>query len=446
MSMLTDSRPAAAEASRGSARHGAGFWLIAAVFLTALAFSTVPTPLYPLYQRQDGFSSFTVTVVFAVYAVGVITALVLAGHISDWTGRKRIVLPALGFEMVAAVLFLTWPALPGLILARFLTGIGVGLITATATAYLLELHTAHRPAAGRGRFEVVSATANLGGLGVGTLISGALAQFVAAPLRTPYVVFLILLALGVVAVVSVPETVIAPAVRPRYRPQRPRVGAGDRSAYLAAAGGAFSAFAVFGLFTSLAPGFVAGALHHPSRLLAGAVAFLVFGAGVTAQAVTGGLSMRRRSAVGLIAQAGGVLVLAAGMQVTSLGLFLAGGVIAGAGSGLLFKSAVGTVAAAAAPAVRGEALAGLFLIGYLGLVGPVLGLGVATRFVAATTAVLWFSGLLLILLFLVAVLARKNVTRPAISQVESSRIAPPASWNSHSRNATPGQKARGSSE
>jgi MFS family permease len=156
--------------------------------------------------------------------------------------------------------------------------------------------------------------------------------------------------------------------------------------------------------------------------------------------------MRRRSAIGLVAQAGGVLVLAAGMQVTSLGLFLAGGVIAGAGSGLLFKAAVGTVAAAAAPAVRGEALAGLFLIGYLGLVGPVLGLGVATRFVAATTAVLWFSGLLLILLFLVAVLARKDVTRPAISQVESSRIAETTSWNSQSRNAAPGQKARGSSE
>jgi hypothetical protein len=28
-------------------RHGVGFWLIAFVFVTAMAFSTVPTPLYP---------------------------------------------------------------------------------------------------------------------------------------------------------------------------------------------------------------------------------------------------------------------------------------------------------------------------------------------------------------------------------------------------------------
>jgi hypothetical protein len=297
--------------------------------------------------------------------------------------------------------------LPGLILARFLTGVGVGLITATATAYLLELHSAHRPRAGRGRFEIVSSAANLGGLGVGTLVSGALAQFVTAPLRTPYVVFLVLLALSVVAVVSVPETVIAPAVRPRYRPQRPRIGAGDRVAYLVAAAGTFATFAVYGLFTSLAPGFVAGALHHPSRLLAGVVAFLVFGAGVTSQAVTGALDPRRRFTLGLIAQAAGVLVLAAGMQVPSLGLFLAGGVIAGAGSGLLFKTAVGTVAAAAAPAVRGEALAGLFLIGYAGLIGPVLGIGIATQFVTVTTAMLGFTVLLLVLLDGIAVLRRR---------------------------------------
>jgi MFS family permease len=390
----------------GSARHGVGFWLIAAVFLVALAFSTVPTPLYPLYQRQDGFSSFTVTIVFAVYAVGVITSLLLAGHVSDWTGRKRIMLPALGLEAVAAVLFLTWPALPGLLVARFLTGLGVGMITATATAYLLELHTAHRPGAGRGRFEVVSAAANLGGLGTGTLVAGALAQFVTAPLRTPYAVFLVLLALSAVAVVVVPETVVAPAERPRYRPQRIRVAAADRVGYAVAAAGAFAAFAVFGLFTSLAPTFVAGALHHPSRLLAGVTAFLVFGAGAGMQAVSGRLPAGRRFGTGLVAEAAGLLVIAAGMHTATLWLFLAGGAIAGGGAGILFKSSVGAVAEMAEPRVRGEALAGLFLIAYLGLVGPVLGLGLATRSVPATTAMLWFTGLLLAALAAIGLLAR----------------------------------------
>jgi MFS family permease len=409
--MTVTAAPRTPQARPGSARHGTGFWLIAAVFAISMAFSTVPTPLYPIYQRQNGFTPFTVTVVFAVYAVGVVTSLLLAGHVSDRVGRKRVLLPALGLEVAAAVLFLVWPALPGLLLARFVTGLGVGMITATATAYLWELHVAHRPHAGRGRFELISAAANLGGLGTGTLVAGALAQFVGAPLRTPYLVFLVLLALSAVAVAASPETVVAPAVRTRYRPQRIRVAAADRVGYAVAAAGAFAGFAVLGLFTSLAPSFVAGTLHHPSRLLAGTVVFLVFAAAAATQAGANLISPAHRFTAGLTAEAAGLVVLGTGMHLSSLALFLVGGAVAGGGAGLLFKSAVGAVAATAAPAVRGEALAGLFLIAYLGLIGPALGLGIATRFLSATTAMLWFSGLLLALLGATAIADRGD--RPA---------------------------------
>jgi hypothetical protein len=404
---VTTQRPNPATTPQGSARHGAGFWLIAFAFAVSMAFATVPAPLYPVYQREDGFTSFTVTVIFAVYAVGVVASLLLAGHISDWLGRRRILLAGLALELVAAVLFLTWTALPGLIVARFVTGLGIGMITATATAYLLELHVAHRPAASRSRFELVSATANLGGIGAGALIAGALAQYVTAPLRTPYVVFVGLLALSVVAVLATPETVIAPEVKPRYRPQRVRVANADRAGYAIAGASAFAGFAIFGVFTSLAPSFVAGSLHHSGRLLAGFVAFLVFGAAAATQALSNRLPARHRFIVGLTAEAAGLVVLGAGMQLASLPLFLIGGAIAGGGAGLLFKSAVGAVAAMAAPEVRGEALAGLFLLGYLGLIGPALGLGVATRYLAPTTAMLWFSGLLIALLAATALAARQ---------------------------------------
>src|SRR4051794_30765170 len=93
--MTVTASPRTPATRQGSAHHGTGFWLIAAVFAISMAFSTVPTPLYPIYQQQDGFTPFTVTVVFAVYAVGVVTSLLLAGHVSDWIGRKRVLLPAL---------------------------------------------------------------------------------------------------------------------------------------------------------------------------------------------------------------------------------------------------------------------------------------------------------------------------------------------------------------
>jgi MFS family permease len=239
-------------------------------------------------------------------------------------GRRRVLGPALALEVVAAVLFLVWPALAGLIVARFVSGLGIGMITATATAYLRDLHALGRPGSGDGRFEVVSSAANLGGLGVGTLVAGALAQFVGAPLVISYAVFAVLLVLAILGLAFVPETVDPPAVRPRYRPQHLTFVQGDRATGVMAAAGAFVGFAVFGLFTSLAPAFVGATLHHPSRLLAGVVAFVAFGAAALAQAATGRLANRTRMLAGIAAQAVGLVVLAVAMEVPNLAAFLIG--------------------------------------------------------------------------------------------------------------------------
>ncbi|MGA4727754.1 MFS transporter [Micromonospora taraxaci] len=403
--------------TQGSARHGRGFWLISLAFLTAMAFSTVPAPLYPLYMARDGFSTFMVTVVFAAYSVGVLISLVLAGHISDWVGRKKILIPALTLEVVAAALFLSDPSLPVLLLARLVTGLGVGLVTATATAYLHELHTTHRPDASRQRFEVVSTAVNIGGLGFGSLVAGFLAQYVDVPLRTPYLVFTVLLLASIVAIALTPETVEERLVRPVYRPQRISADHGDQAGYVAAAAAAFASFAVFGLFTSVAPGFVGGTLHHPSRALAGTIVFAVFGGAALAQTLTNRLTAPAKVRLGLLAQAVGVPILLVGMRTANLTAFLLGGVLAGIGAGVLLKAAIGTVAATAAAAKRGEALAGLFLIGYLGLSLPALGIGIAIRAVSTVTAMTWFTGLLLVMLAGVAALFRRStVTRGPLAR------------------------------
>lgn len=413
LSTLTP-RPTTSDRGDGSSRrHGRGFWAIALAFLTAMAFCTVPAPLYPLYMARDGFSTFMGTIVFAVYAVGVVISLLLAGHVSDWVGRKKILIPALALELVAAALFLGDPSLPVLLVARLVSGLGIGLITATATAYLQELHAAHRPGSSRQRFEMVSTAANIGGLGVGALVAGVLAQYVDAPLRTPYLVFAVLLAVSIVAVALSPETVEERLVKPTYRPQRISADHGDRAGYLAAAAAGFASFAVFGLFTSVAPGFVAGALHLPSRALAGTIVFAVFGGAAVAQTLTSRLTAPAKVRLGLLAQAVGVPVLLVGMHTASLSVFLVGGVVAGIGAGVLFKAAVGAVAAMAAPAQRGEALAGLFLIGYLGMILPSVGIGVATQAVTAGTAMNWFTGLLLVMLAGVAALFRHSAAAQA---------------------------------
>ena len=384
--------------TRPGGRHGPGFWLIAFAFLTAMAFSTVPTPLYPLYQARDGFSVFMVTIVFAGYAVGVLTSLLLAGRVSDQLGRKNVLFAALALELVAAAMFIVEPPLPALIAARVISGLGIGLVTATATAYLQELHSIHRPGAAPQRFEIVSTAANIGGLGVGPLVSGILAQYLGMPLRLPYVVFGTLLVIAIAAIALTPETVGARSVRPLPRPQRISIDRGDPVGYISACVAGFAAFAVFGLFTSVAPGFISGTLHQPSRALAGLVVFSVFGAAALAQTLVGRLPARLRGIVGPVAQAVGVVVLAISMHTADLGAFVAAGIVVGAGAGVVFKSSVGAVAAMASPGRRSEALAGLFLFSYLGLAIPAIGIGIAALYTTETNVMTWFAGILLVLL------------------------------------------------
>jgi MFS family permease len=72
----------------GSRPYRTGFWFTAGAFALAMDFSAAPAPIYPLYETRDRFGPFTVTLVFAAYAVGVVLSLFLAGHVSDWLGRR----------------------------------------------------------------------------------------------------------------------------------------------------------------------------------------------------------------------------------------------------------------------------------------------------------------------------------------------------------------------
>src|SRR5205823_7021464 len=211
-------------------------WVAAVAFLVNMGFSAVPTPLYALYQQRDHFSTFMVTVVYAVYAVGVIGSLFLAGHVSDWVGRKRVFVPALLINVVSALVFLFGPGLPGLLVARVLTGISIGLTTATATAYLAELHIGifgSEPTRSPRRAQVVATAANLGGIGFGPLAAGLLAQFAPQPLRLPYIVFAGALAVLAVLVAAAPETTVRPDPAPAWRPQRIAVRPDARRAFFA---------------------------------------------------------------------------------------------------------------------------------------------------------------------------------------------------------------------
>jgi MFS family permease len=387
-------RVSASDLSSVRRHHSFGFWAAAAALLVNMAFSAVPTPLYVLYQRRDHFSTITVTLVYSVYAVGVIGSLFLGGHVSDWLGRKRVFVPALLANVVAAAIFLIVPSLPGLLVARVVSGVSVGLTTATATAYLSELH--QRTAAGarggrRGHF--VATAANLGGIGVGPLVAGLLAQYAPQPLRLSYYVFggLLLVLAGLIAIS--PETATPPEPLPTWRPQRVAVPPEARGTFLAATGAGVGAFAVYGVFNSLAPSFLATTLHETSHAIAGAVAFAAFASGALAQLAASRVTLPDTLRLGTAALISGLALLVAGMWLPSLAVFVIGGVVTGAGAGLVFRGALATATSTAPPQARAEVLAGFFLGAYLGLSVPVVGLGVATQWVQPREAMIAFVAL-----------------------------------------------------
>ena len=257
MSTATHSSRAAVA---GAGRHLAGFWFVAAAFLTLMAFGNVPTPLWPIYQVRDHFGPTTVTVAFAVLVVGTGASFRLLGHLSDRLDRRRVIVPGLLVAILADAVLAFWPALPGLIVGRVLTGVAIGLMASTATVYLSDLYHEARPGRDGSAVPALVATAvNLGGLALGPLAAGILAQWAPSPLRTPYIIFGVLMAGLLVLVLASPETIDTEAAD-QDRPVRFALRPGQRAAFGAAAAVGFFAFAVMGLFSSLGAIIVRGEL------------------------------------------------------------------------------------------------------------------------------------------------------------------------------------------
>ena len=244
------------------------FWLLAFVFAATMLGTTLPTPLYDIYQAQWHFSAAIVTVTFAVYAAGVLLTLLLTGRASDQAGRKPVLAAALGCSALSTVVFILAPNVGVLMAGRILSGFSAGLMTGTATATLTELI----PASASRRASLVATAANMGGLGLGPLIAGLFAQYGPHPTVLVFQVYLAVLAVAGLCLFLVPET-----VSPRRRPVIRFAGLGiperGRGEFVAAGGAGFAAFSLLGLFAGLAPTFVASVLHEPNHAVQGAVVF-----------------------------------------------------------------------------------------------------------------------------------------------------------------------------
>lgn len=372
-------------------RRGAGTsWtpvaLVGVAFAITMLGATLPTPLYPLYAAEFGFGELVTTLIFATYAVGVVAGLLLFGHWSDQVGRKPLLVAGLALSGLSAGAFLVPGSLFWLFLGRLLSGLSAGIFTGTATATIVDL----APDRGRGRAGLVAAAVNIGGLGLGPVLAGNLAQYAPAPTRLCFGVDLGLVALGLLLVVRGPEAV-ARTANPRLRPRRLSVPDQARGVFIRASLAGFAGFAVLGLITAVSPAFLGAVVHQHNKAVVGIVVFLVFAASVAGQAATERLGLDRALQTGCVALIVGMVVLAVSLPLHSLALLIVGAVIAGFGHGTSFRAGLGSVAAASPDDRRGEVTSTLFVLLYIGISIPVVGVGALTVAFGLVTAGVTFA-------------------------------------------------------
>lgn len=346
----------------------AGILAFASIMLGA----TVPTPIYPLYAAEYGFSQLMITVIFAAYAVGVIGALLLTGPWSEQVGRKPLLIGGLALSAASSLVFALADGLPLILLGRLLSGLSVGIYTSAATVAVGEMAPEGHDQAGT----LGATAANMGGLGLGPIFGAVAILALPDPLHLPYVAHLVLVAVALVCLWPVPEPGER-AAHPRLRPQGLAVPAEVRGVFVPAGICAFSGFMICGFLTSVTPAYLGEVLGLEGRhLLIGAVTGLVFLMSCVGQSLEGKLPRRTRLPTGMALLLVGLLAITAALWAQWLPFLVAAIVVAGIGHGIAFRGGLTTVSAASPKGTVSAVVATYFVVAYVAISIPVVTVGV----------------------------------------------------------------------
>lgn len=354
----------ASGAIAAGARHPglARLVLPTSMVMSFLAASSAPTPLYATYAQEWHFSPITTTVVFGAYAIAVLLALLVFGRVSDYAGRRPVLLAALAVQIVAAVVLATAGGTGALLAGRLLQGLSTGGALGALGAAMLDVdHTCGA---------LVNAAAPGMGTGAGALLSGLLVQYVPAPTHVVYLVLIGVFVLQGIGVVLVPETTTRkPGLRAALVPEL-AVPRGARSAVLAAAPILFAVWALAGFYGSLGPA-LARQLSRSASAITGGLGFFLLG--VAASLTTVALSRTPPRTVmrcGIAATAVAAAATLAAVQETSGAGFLASAVVAGIGLGAGLQGGFRTVIPLAPPRELAGLMSVIYVICYCGMGVP----------------------------------------------------------------------------
>ncbi|WP_217246854.1 MFS transporter [Streptomyces sp. AC602_WCS936] len=382
-------------------------WPVTAVFVL----SNAATPLYVLWQRDIGFSKGTLTVVFALYIVGLIGSLLVCGVVSDRLGRKPVLLPALGLALAACLIFATATSVASLIVARLFTGIAVGAVVSAGMAAVTDVAGPERKRIAA----LLASCAMVFGAGLGPLLAGVLSETAPAPTVTVFVVEAGLLATAVLAVLRMPLR--RPEVRAKGAWIRvPGVPNGN-GRQLALGIAVFApGITATSFVLSLGPSLLSGLLDTTSRIVAGAMAFVMFLAATGVQFAVQRLKRRTILTADAVSTTLSMITLIVAVHTSSVPALIASALLAGAGQGMGQLGGLSLLNSSVPPQRLAEANAALNVGGYIPAGILPVSAGYLSDAVGLTDGATVFGAVLLGLAViggLVVRATRRQVTNPA---------------------------------
>jgi MFS family permease len=342
---------------------GVGF-AFAGVALAAGA----PTPLLVFFEREWGFDAGALTIAFAIYAIGLLLALLVLGSLSDYVGRRPVLIGALAIQLVAMGMFFFASGIGWLIAARAVQGIATGAAFSAFTAALVELAPTRRKTLGA----TIGSAAPTAGLALGALLTGAAVQFTAWPAKLVFAILAAVTAVGIGVLALWDERAgRRPGALDALRPQLSVPGPARRE-FAAAVPLQVGAWMQGGLFMGLVPTIIRTLFGIDSGLLNGATVAVYPGTATITGLLIARVAPRTAERAGGAATAAGAALMILAIDTSAMPLLLLGALVGGFGFGASYSGALRSITPGIEPQRMAGLFAGLFTVAYLAFGVPVI--------------------------------------------------------------------------
>jgi MFS family permease len=396
-----DAVPPRRTLSPGAAFTGAAL-ILAALYVAAGA----PTPLLVVFQQEWGFAPWVLTIAFATYSIGLLAALLVVGRLSDYAGRRPVLIVALAVELLAMLMFVFAPGIGWVIAARAVQGIATGAATSAFTASIVE----HAPERRKKLATIIGSVAPAGGLGLGALLTGVAVQFTRHASLIVFAVLAVIMAVGAVVTALSAETAAARPGAARSLVPHVAVPRAARREFTAAVPVHLAAWMLAGLFMGLVPTIIQDLFGLHSGLLDGATVFVEPEAAAVAGFFLGRFTPRRTTVIGGASVLAGTALIVCAVAAGILPLLWLGGVIGGVGFGASFSGALRAITPLAEMHQRAGLFAAVYMVAYLSFGVPAIIAGLLVAPAGLLATVLGY-GIAIILAASVGLIAQIRNTR-----------------------------------